>query len=38
MAFAAVLVPAYRALRPWLDQRLFTERHELAQRFERLRT
>jgi len=38
MAFAAVLVPAYRALRPWLDQRMFAERHELTQRFERLRT
>ncbi len=38
MALAAVLVPAYRALRPWLDQRMFAERHELAQRFERLRS
>jgi class 3 adenylate cyclase len=37
MALAAVLVPAYRALRPWLDQRIFAEQHELAQRFERLR-
>ncbi|MGH7289235.1 MAG: adenylate/guanylate cyclase domain-containing protein [Myxococcota bacterium] len=38
MALAAVLVPAYRALRPWLDQRMFAERHALAQRFERLRS
>jgi class 3 adenylate cyclase len=38
MALAAVLVPAYRVLHPWLDRRLFAERHELAQRFERLRS
>jgi class 3 adenylate cyclase len=37
MALAAVLVPAYRGLRPWLDRRLFAERFELAQGFERLR-
>jgi adenylate cyclase len=30
-------VPAYRALRPWLDRRLFAEQHALAQAFERLR-
>jgi class 3 adenylate cyclase len=38
MAFAAVLVPAYRALRPWLDRRLFAERYELTQRFVTLRS
>jgi len=38
MALAAVLVPVYRWLRPWLDQRLFAERHELTLRFERLRS
>jgi len=38
MALAAVLVPAYRWLRPWLDQRMFAERHELTLRFERLRS
>jgi class 3 adenylate cyclase len=38
MALASVLVPAYRTLRPWLDQRMFAERHELTLRFERLRS
>lgn len=37
LALAAVLVPVYRALLPWLDQRLFAERHALSQSFERLR-
>ena len=37
MALAAVLVPAYRALRPWLDRRLFAEQHALGLGFERLR-
>jgi len=37
MALAAVLVPAYRRLRPWLDRRLFAEQHALAERFEKLR-
>ena len=37
MALAALLVPAYRALRPWLDQRFFAEQHALTQAFERLR-
>jgi len=38
MFLAAVLVPAYRGLRPWLDRRMFAERHELTLRFERLRS
>jgi hypothetical protein len=38
MGLAAVLVPAYRRLRPWLDRRLFAEQHALAARFEALRT
>jgi class 3 adenylate cyclase len=33
----AVLVPAYRALRPWIDRRLFAAEHELTERFGRLR-
>ncbi len=37
MALAAVLVPAYRVLRSWLDQRMFAERHERVERFEQLR-
>jgi len=37
MALAALLVPGYRALRPWLDQRLLAEQHALTQAFERLR-
>jgi class 3 adenylate cyclase len=37
MGLAAVVVPAYRALRPRIDRRLFAERFELAERFERLR-
>jgi class 3 adenylate cyclase len=37
MGLAGVLVPAYRRLRPWLDQRMFAEQHALAERFEKLR-
>src|SRR5690606_3915109 len=37
MALAAVLVPAYRRLRPWVDRTMFAEQHELALRFEKLR-
>ena len=37
MALAAVPCRRYRALRPWIDRRLFAEQHALAERFERLR-
>ncbi len=37
IALAAVVVPAQRALRPWLDRKLFAERHALEQSFDRLR-
>jgi class 3 adenylate cyclase len=37
MALAALGVPAYRSLRPWLDRRLFAAQHELGERFARLR-
>jgi class 3 adenylate cyclase len=37
MAFAALGVPAYRGLRPWLDRFLFKEQHALGERFARLR-
>jgi class 3 adenylate cyclase len=37
MAFAALGVPAYRGLRPWLDQYLFAAEHALGERFARLR-
>jgi class 3 adenylate cyclase len=37
MALAGALVPAYRRIHPWLDRRLFAERHALAARFETLR-
>ena len=36
VALAAVVVPAHRALRPWLDRKLFAERHALAQSFDHL--
>jgi len=36
IALAAVVVPAHRALRPWLDRKLFAERHALEQSFDRL--
>jgi class 3 adenylate cyclase len=36
IALAAVVVPAHRALRPWLDRKLFAERHALVQSFDRL--
>ncbi len=36
LAFAAALVPAYRALRPWIDRGLFARHHALVQAFERL--
>ncbi|HBZ71835.1 MAG TPA: hypothetical protein DEP35_19740 [Deltaproteobacteria bacterium] len=36
LALAGVLVPVHRALRPWIDRRLFAERYALAQSFERL--
>ena len=31
-----VVVPAHRALRPWLDRKLFAERYALSQSFDRL--
>jgi class 3 adenylate cyclase len=37
MAFAALGVPAYRGLRPWLDRRLFAAQHVLGERFTALR-
>jgi class 3 adenylate cyclase len=37
MAFAALGVPAYRGLRPWLDRHLFASQHALGERFTRLR-
>jgi class 3 adenylate cyclase len=37
MALAALLVPGYRVLRPWLDRRLFRQQHTLIERFARLR-
>jgi hypothetical protein len=37
MALAALAVPSYRVLRPWLDRRLFAEQHALGERFARLR-
>ncbi|HME71116.1 MAG TPA: adenylate/guanylate cyclase domain-containing protein [Myxococcota bacterium] len=36
LALAGVLVPVHRALRPWIDRRLFAERYALTQSFERL--
>jgi class 3 adenylate cyclase len=36
IVLAAVVVPAHRALRPWLDRKLFAERHALSQSFDRL--
>jgi class 3 adenylate cyclase len=36
IALAVVVVPAHRALRPWLDRKLFAERYALSQSFDRL--
>lgn len=37
MALAALGVPAYRSLRPWLDRHLFAAQHALGERFAGLR-